>query len=177
MKPLATIKPLALVGMMGSGKSTVGALVAQHIGCAYVDLDVLLEKRLGDSIAHVFSLQGEPFFRQQEHLALGWVMEHLPVPYVLATGGGTPLNPVNAEWLRSRFFTVWLDAAAPLLYERAALPHRPLAAFGALAFYRLASDRQSHYRGVAQWRIDVSESTPEALADAVARRWKGEENG
>ena len=177
MKQPDNIKPLALVGMMGAGKTTLASLVAAKTGLKWFDLDALIEKRLGCTIAEVFQRYGESFFRQEEHAAFMELLETAGSRYVLATGGGTPIYAPNADLLLSQFFTVWLDAPPTVLYKRAFSPTRPLASQGPSVFFRLAKERHSQYDQVSQFRVDVSARDAKDLANDVMRRWKEMQNG
>ena len=93
-------RQLALVGMMGSGKTRVGRQAAKLLGREFVDLDRLIEQRSGRSIADIFKRQGEAAFRSLEHESLRLALE-APQPSVIATGGGVVLQAANRELLGS----------------------------------------------------------------------------
>ena len=88
---------LFLVGMPGSGKSTLGRLLAKRLGKAFYDADTELERRLGVSIPVIFELEGEPGFRDREEAVLADLVAQTNV--VLSTGGGAVLRPANRERL------------------------------------------------------------------------------
>src|SRR5215472_681647 len=101
---------------MGSGKSTVGTLVAERTGARYIDLDAMIEERCGMTIAEVFERRGEAVFRDLETQVLP---EALTPGTVVALGGGTPLRDANWSLIRERAVTVWLEAPLGVLIARA----------------------------------------------------------
>ncbi len=98
-----------LIGMPGSGKSTLGRSVARRLGYAFEDLDALITAQEGMSIPDIFKARGEEYFRQAEQTAL-----HGTGPLdrvVIATGGGTPCFFDNMAWMKSHGIAVWLDVS------------------------------------------------------------------
>jgi shikimate kinase len=87
---------IVLVGYMGSGKSTVGKLLAKDLNLAFLDLDNYMEQKLQKSIPAIFKEKGEIYFRKMEHLLLKEVMKDKE-NFVLSTGGGTPCYSGNME--------------------------------------------------------------------------------
>lgn len=104
-----------LVGMMGSGKSTVGRMLAEHTGVPFSDTDALLEFRLGRSIPQMFKLYGEEAFREHETAVLKSLE---PDPGILATGGGVVLRDENWTEFRRLGQTVFLDVRPDILMMR-----------------------------------------------------------
>ncbi len=106
---------IALIGFMCSGKSTVGRALATLLGLPYVDIDRVVEKRVGPLVPY-FQQHGEEAFRQQEHEAL---IELLQGPTsVIATGGGTPCLFDNLERMKQAGTVVWLDVPLDALMPR-----------------------------------------------------------
>jgi shikimate kinase len=161
---------LVLVGMMGSGKSVVGALVARRLGWPFVDVDEAVERRSGRSVAELFAERGETGFRQIESLCLRASLGG-DVPAVVAAGGGAVLDPANRElmaadtvvWLRARPETlaarVGDGSGRPLLAQRPEAPSARLAA--------LAAERAPIYAEVADVVVDVDDLDPGELAERV----------
>lgn len=89
---------IVLLGYMGSGKSTVGKVLAQRLGMPFLDLDDYIEDRLGMPVSRIFSEKGELYFRKKEHEYLKEVLQD-PTDTVLALGGGTPCYSGNMETL------------------------------------------------------------------------------
>lgn len=112
---------LILLGMMGSGKTTVGRRLAESLEVSFADTDAMVEHRLGRSIPQIFELYGEEAFRQHETAVLASLE---PEPGVLATGGGIVTRPENWEHLRRLGTTVYLDASVEVLAERLELSKR-----------------------------------------------------
>ena len=108
--------PITLVGMMGSGKSTVGRRLAAALKRPFIDADKELEARCGVTIATIFELEGEQGFRDRETLLIGELSRRDGI--VLATGGGAVLRPANREALRANSFVIYLQAALPELWHR-----------------------------------------------------------
>jgi shikimate kinase len=112
------LQRLTLVGYRASGKSTLGPLVARHLGWPFRDADAVLEGRLGMPIARFFAKHGESAFRAAESAALVDILKEAG-PLVLATGGGAVLAVENRDLLRARGGkVVYLHASAELLQAR-----------------------------------------------------------
>ena len=104
-------KMFALVGLMGTGKSTLGRGLAEAMGCAFVDSDSEIETQAGKSIAEIFADEGESAFRALEANVLqSLVQKHVNDPAVLATGGGAVMNPNSLAMLKARCTLCWLKA-------------------------------------------------------------------
>ena len=148
-------KLVCLTGFMGSGKTTVGRLLAQQLGWMFVDLDTKIEERAGLSIPQIFERQGEPAFRELEYdvlkRSLGQIAEQKKAA-VVALGGGTITQPGSLELLReSGGLLVWLDCPVEELLSRCAtVTNRPLfrdeAGFRALYAQRRPLYEQADYR-------------------------------
>lgn len=110
---------LFLIGLPGSGKSTLGRRLAAHYGRPFVDLDELLVKEAGRSIPEIFATEGEAGFRAREAAALTKLIRR-PEPLVVATGGGTPCFHNNISLLRQTGFVLWLAVPVPELVRRLA---------------------------------------------------------
>jgi shikimate kinase len=125
VSPPRTIRNIALIGFMGSGKSSVGRLVAEMLGYQFTDTDALIEARAGCFISDIFAQQGEAAFREREAEVLRELarLDHT----VIATGGGLPTYPGNLEALKQHSLVVCLWSSPERLYERVRhQSHRPL---------------------------------------------------
>ena len=107
----------ALVGMPGSGKSTVGRQLAHRAGVPFIDLDHRLEQTLGTTIRSFFEAEGEARFRDIESQVLADVAQQ-PGGMVLSTGGGAVLDPMNREHLKAGGWVVYLDVPPDVLWHR-----------------------------------------------------------
>src|SRR5262245_9448578 len=105
--------PIALVGLSGAGKSSIGRLLAGQLGWPLRDTDALIVHSAGCEIAQIFAAEGEAHFRDREAAALRQALDGPPV--VVATGGGIVLRAENRALLRERAFVVWLDAPTAAL--------------------------------------------------------------
>lgn len=108
--------PLFLVGLRGSGKSTIARIVARTLGWEWRDADDELEKRFGQSIRSIFAAEGEAGFRDKESVILESLCR-LP-RHVIATGGGVVLREANRSLLRASGRVVWLNADVETLWRR-----------------------------------------------------------
>lgn len=108
---------VALVGLRGAGKSTVGARLAERLGAPLVELDREVEARAGMTLAEIFELRGEAHYRQLELEALREVLAR-PGALVMAAGGSLPTSPAAWQLLRSQARTVWLQASPRAHLER-----------------------------------------------------------
>lgn len=118
-------RTVALVGLMGAGKSTVGRRLAERLGRSFYDSDNEIEKAAGLSVADIFSLHGEEEFRRGEHQVLKRLLDE--TPHILATGGGAYLNQETRKLMREKAVTIWLNADLETLWKRVSRRnHRPL---------------------------------------------------
>jgi shikimate kinase len=174
---MAPLQPhLVLVGMMGSGKSSVGRRVARRLGWRHVDVDKRIERTAGRTIPEIFSADGEAGFRAIEHDVLEKLLR-LPGRTVLSTGGGAVLSPDNRALMRDRGTVVWLRARPETLVARVGKGSgRPLLAGDpADAVRRLDAERRTAYDGAAHVVVDVDERTADQVADAVLAAVQGQE--
>lgn len=107
---------LVLVGMMGSGKTTMGRQLAKHLGKVFVDSDEEIIKRTGVTIPHIFDIEGEAGFRQRESAAIRELVGRDNM--VLATGGGAVLDEQNRALLQQNGIVIYLKASAHDLWLR-----------------------------------------------------------
>ena len=159
---------VVLVGMMGSGKSTVGALVAERLGRPLVDLDEAIETRAEATISELFERLGEDGFRDLEADLLERVLAD-PEPTIVSTGGGAVLSGSNRRAMALAGRVVWLRADPATLRARIGdQPGRPLLNDDPEAVLRrLDRERAVVYRDVADLVIDVDGLDPAAVAASV----------
>lgn len=162
-----------LVGMPGSGKSTVGPELARRLGVPYVELDAEIERAAGKGVTEIFEQDGEPRFRELEAAALKGAAANDPA--VVSCGGGVVLEPANRVTLRASGEVVFLSVPLELLETRV-----PPAADRPLIreredLARLFREREHLYREFAAHTVDASGS-PEEVAEAIQQellRWSG----
>ena len=119
------IQNIALIGFMGTGKSSVGQLVAAQLHFTFLDTDQLIEARIGKTISEIFAQEGEPVFRELEKKVVGELVSRKKT--VISTGGGLPTNPDNLASLKSHSLVVCLWASPEKIWERVRnQTHRPL---------------------------------------------------
>jgi len=160
---------VVLVGLMGSGKTTVGRLLAQRLGRPFVDSDEVIEAREGRTVREIWLTDGEPAFRELETAALRAALAG-EVPSVIAAAGGVVLADRNRLAItESGVDVVWLHADPEVLAGRATRgDHRPLLDGDPAATLRaMATDREELYREVATAAIDVADRSPAEVADAI----------
>ena len=172
------VRHVVLVGLMGSGKTTVGRRLAARLDRTFIDADAALEEITDRTIAEIFATDGERGFRAVEADVLEELLEHHE-PAVIASGGGVVLNGENRHRLRQPEVTVvWLDASPAFLASRVeGKSHRPLLAGDADArtvLTRLHEERTPLYEEVADIVVDVEpfhreeEKPKRALAERIA---------
>jgi shikimate kinase len=163
-----TLRRIVLTGFMGSGKSTLGRLIAKRLDWTFLDLDHYIESRTGISVPDIFALQGEPHFRRLESTALVSALGKNNT--VIALGGGAPEILTNRLLLEQTpgTATIFLDAPFPVLFDRCVLQgiSRPVLADPALAERRFAQ-RQPLYRALAHHTIDTSTREVHEAVEAV----------
>lgn len=163
---------LILIGHRGSGKSTVGAILAERLGRRFVDLDRIVSEQAGKPIREIFAEEGEEGFRRREHDALMSVRKSKNS--VLALGGGALLHQEIRPLARRMGKVVWLRAPAVVLWSRVrndpeTLNNRPnlTSAGGLPEIEAVLAEREPIYRAVAHHSVDTVSSTPAAVADAI----------
>lgn len=109
-------RTIALVGMMGVGKSTVGRKLAETLSVPFVDSDEEIEKAAGLSVQEIFEKHGEPEFRRGERRVIERLANGPPI--VLATGGGAFMDPETRALLKEKATTVWLRAELDVIWKR-----------------------------------------------------------
>ena len=166
-------RPIALVGMMGVGKSTIGRRLAQRLGLAFVDSDEAIEEAAGAPAGEVFERFGEASFRDGERRLVARLIDG--TARVIATGGGAYVDPDTRRLLNEHAITVWLHAPIEILVARTARRGtRPLlkGADPQATLARLAAEREQYY---AQAHIHIASTdgahstVVEAIVEEVQR--------
>lgn len=158
---------LVLVGMMGSGKSTQAALVAERLGWESIDLDHVVETGAGSTVAEVFATRGEAAFRALEVAALDAALE-APIPTVVATGGGVVATAAGRAALGA-VRCVYLRASVDTLVARVGDGEgRPLLSSDPReALEALLAARASSYESIADVVVDVDGLDVDAVTDII----------
>lgn len=164
---------IVLVGLMGTGKSTVAWDLSQHFSVPCLDTDKIVEQRVGKSVREIFAENGEEFFRDVETAVLKECL-HSPDGAIVAAAGGVVLRQENRELLTTssqsgQCVVVWLTAPPEVLAHRTAKgAHRPLLdddRLGVLS--KMATERHELYRKVADVVVDVSDRTVESVVTLI----------
>lgn len=162
------MKSIALVGMPGCGKSSVGMLLGRRLGRRFEDLDHVLEVSLGCSIRDYFSQRGEDAFREIEAKKLDDLTKNRGA--ILAMGGGVVLRKINRQRLRERTLVIYLQAGPERLARRLRYDtKRPLLqVLDPLArLQELYAERDPFYREVAHLTVEARDESVSALVDRV----------
>ena len=158
---------IALVGFMGSGKTTVGRLLASRIGFDFADSDVEIEARAGLRVGDIFRIHGEAFFRDLEK---GVISDLLSADRrVIATGGGAFVQPACAAEILARAYTIHLSCGFDEAFRRAASQGgRPLAEKGEEGAASLYAERKDKYSR-AHATVDTTSDAPDDVVNDVLR--------
>jgi len=118
---LAVVRALAgrsivLVGMMGAGKSSIGRRLASRLGVPFIDADTEIESAAGMTIPEIFEKHGEPYFRAGEARVIARLLDN--GPQVLATGGGSVMDPQTRALIGQKGISIWLKADIDVLLKR-----------------------------------------------------------
>ena len=153
-----------LLGFMGAGKSTI----ARNLAPDFVDMDTLIEERLGMSIARFFEEKGEAVFRQVEEEVLA---DLLKTDKVISTGGGIVISPRNRDLLKQNPENIYLKADFETLYQRISADkdnQRPLFLNNSKEdLAAIFNERQIWYEEVASQIVDVSRLSPEEIIEEL----------
>ena len=168
MVPKHIPKTIALVGLMGAGKSAVGRRLAARLGLPFIDADTAIEEAAGCTIEEIFARHGEPEFRDGERRVIQRLLESEPA-HVLATGGGAFVNAQTRARLKQQAVTIWLRADLETLLERVAKrSNRPLLKQGdpRAVLEKLIADRYPIY-AEADIIVDTAPGPVEETVDRV----------
>lgn len=141
------IDNIALIGFMGTGKSSVGQIAAAQLHFTFLDTDHVIESRAGKTISEIFADQGEPTFRELEKKIVAELAHRKKT--VISTGGGLPVGPGNLDSLKAHSLVVCLWASPEKIWERVrGQSHRPLLnePDPLEKIRRLLAERESYYR-------------------------------
>ena len=167
VRPEPVVGPIVLVGAPGSGKSTVGALLAERLGVTFRDVDAVIVQRTGKSIADIFTDDGEAAFRVLEQQITA---ELLMLPGVLSLGGGAVLSAATRAALRDHR-VIWLRVGLAQSVKRVGLDTaRPLLLGNVRGqLLKLLNERAPLYSGVATEVVDTDDVTPAEAVEMIMK--------
>ncbi|MBL8152251.1 MAG: shikimate kinase [Blastocatellia bacterium] len=159
-------RPIFLVGFMGSGKTTVGKVLAKKLQAQLIDLDQLIVEKATRSIPEIFQEFGEDYFRKLESETLFTLSFN--APKIVALGGGTFVAEQNREFIKKKGFSIWLNCDFDELVGRLKQDNsRPLYRADNLEqFHKLYLSRLSSY-SQADLQIDVTKKRPNQVARQI----------
>ena len=167
VEPALRQRTVALVGLMGAGKSSIGRRLANALGLPFVDADEEIEKAAARSISDIFEELGEAAFRDGERRVIARLLED--PPHVLATGGGAFMIESTRDLIRRRAISVWLKTDIEVLLRRVERRNdRPLLRQGdpREVLERLAAERYPLY-ALADITVESGEAAHQATVDAI----------
>jgi len=169
---------IILIGYRGTGKTTVGRILAAKLSWSFADCDDQIETTSGKSVAEIFADEGETAFRDRETVALRELCNREWL--VIASGGGAVLSSTNRDLLRIAGFVVWLTASPETIWRRlqgdpTTARRRPnLTRAGGVDEVRtLLSAREPLYRAVADFATDTDDPSPESVVATILKAWLG----
>jgi len=159
------MKNIFLVGFMGSGKSTIGRLLAEKLNMKFIDIDKEIEKKEGKSIKDIFKEKGESYFRELEKKEIELFSEKSG--YVVSTGGGLGANKDNMEKMKKNGIVIWLDVSLEEVLKRCGNDkNRPLLQLPFEELKKLYEERKKIY-SLADIHIDVNSKTPQEILKEI----------
>ncbi|MEL1135154.1 shikimate kinase [Desulfitobacterium sp. THU1] len=162
---------VVLVGFMGTGKSTVGRRLAKLLGREFIDTDVEIERLTEMTVSEIFRRHGETRFRSEERLLVKRLADQKG--YVIATGGGTVLNPENWQDLAQSGVIIGLYAPLDEIYERIGYRNdRPLLRGDRQIVEELWAKRQPIYNQ-ADWTVDTTDKGIDEVVREIFDRYEG----
>jgi len=169
---------IVLIGFMGVGKTAVGKVLAEKLERSFVELDLLIEQKVGKSIPEIFQQEGEIAFRELEMRVTEEVTNKKKA--VIACGGGIVLNKINIDWLRKSARMVYLTASPGVILKRVANEEgqRPLLEVDnpTLAIQEMLSFRKPFYERAADIIIDTSKLDIDSVSKQIISKLKDDES-
>ncbi len=158
---------IILVGMMGSGKSTIGSMLAQHLGFKFKDTDRMIAEAENSSITNIFKNNGEDYFRNLENNILNHIEKE---NVVIATGGGLPIHNNNMQKLTKLGSTIYLSITPSEIYFRLKdFNNRPLLPNSISSIKELLNSRKKTY-SMARYIIDCTDKKKEEIVEEIIRK-------
>lgn len=170
------MKHLVLIGFMGSGKTTLGKVLADELLLPFIDLDEVIEQQQGLSIARIFADFGEPHFRDLESTALEKAIS-TPQSQIIASGGGIVLRAANRQRIKDSALCLFLNAPPDVFLPRIRRDTilRPLAQQATdRELSRLWKERLPFYLEIAHHHIDAAQAISKSAS--IIQKWLKEQN-
>lgn len=168
---------IILIGFMGTGKTTIGILLAEKLQIPFIDTDDVIETDLGRTITDIFTRDGEPFFRSHEDKVVRKALQNDSV--VMATGGGVITNPDTYRFMKERGIVISLDASMDVLWSRLQdSENRPMLKkqYPKEQMLHLYQSRQPLYEQ-AHYSFLVDDKAPAEIMNEIVDLIKKEGNG
>jgi shikimate kinase len=164
------MKNIYLIGFMGSGKSTVGKILAEKLNMNFVDIDKLIEEKEGMRIKDIFEQKGESYFRELERKQIEAIVNQEGL--VVSTGGGLGANLGNMNLMKKNGDVVWLDVSLNTVLDRLKNDQdRPLLKQPTEKIRQLFEERKNVYR-LANIRINADKKTPSQIVEEILTKIK-----
>ncbi|MCC5893935.1 MAG: shikimate kinase [Alkalibacterium sp.] len=157
---------IVLIGMTGSGKSTIGKELSKRLHLSFVDMDEYIEKQAGQSIPDLFT-KGEDVFRSLETQACKDLSGKQDC--IISTGGGAAIKEENHSWLNKAGLILFIDRPIEKIAADIETEHRPLLKDGKSALFALYSERESLYRELADLTI-LNDQSLEQTIDLIIKQ-------
>ena len=155
-------KHVFLIGMPGSGKSSLGRRTAKETGLQFADMDEMIEKAAGMSVTEFFSAHGEEAFRQAETNLLCWLTRAKPM--IISTGGGSVMREENRKIMRNWGSVIWVDRPPEEIAGDLRTENRPLLKDGGIEkLQALYAERMPVYREAADYTLNNNQGYMPAL--------------
>ncbi len=162
------MKNIYLVGFMGSGKSTIGNILAQKLNMKFVDVDTEIEKKEDMKISDIFKEKGEPYFRELEKKEIEKLTQKENL--VVSTGGRLGADLENMKKMKKTGIVIWLDVPLNIILERCKNDqNRPLLQQSIEDLKKLYENRKKVY-SIADIHINVTNQTPEEIVKEILKR-------
>ena len=160
---------VVLIGFMGTGKTTVGELLAETLKWPFYDTDVMMEQDLKMSVREIFERKGEPFFRDAEAAVIQLVTAF--DKSVISTGGGAPLRQTNKDALSQNSLVVQLTARPETILGRVKeIKNRPLFPGGLEGVKTLTQERETHYQAIRDLTLETDQISPQEAVEQILSR-------
>jgi shikimate kinase len=159
---------IALIGFMGAGKTTIGQLLAEELGCEFIDTDNLIQQLSGQVIPEIFASQGESAFRKLEKSVIHKILQDAKFK-VVSFGGGAVMDNENRALINDNCLTIWLWASIPEVLKRINFNTRPLleSSLSVKKADQLMAERKPFYARLAELVVSAEKEAPQLIARSI----------